>query len=181
MSRLGKLPIKLPEGVVAKIEDGFIIVKGPKGELRQELHDLAKIQINGDEIVVSVKDPEDKKERSFWGLFRSLINNMVVGVTEGFSKKLEVNGVGYRAQSSGRKLTLNLGFSHPVDFDLPEGIDAAVEGNSITISGFDKQLVGETAARIRKIKKPEPYKGKGIKYADEVIIRKEGKAAGKGD
>jgi large subunit ribosomal protein L6 len=181
MSRLGKLPISLPAGTEAKIEDNKIIVKGPKGELTQELNDLVQVEIKDNEIVVSIKDKEDKKEKSFWGLYRSLINNMVTGVSEGFEKKLEINGVGYRAAVSGQKLTLNVGFSHPVDFNLPAGITGAVEGNVITISGFDKQLVGELAAQIRKIRKPEPYKGKGIKYIDEIIRRKEGKTAGKAE
>lgn len=179
MSRLGKLPIKLPEGTQAKIEEDFIIVKGAKGELKTKLNDLVKINIKDDEIEVNVTNPKEKKNKSFWGLYRSLINNMVIGVSEGFEKKLEINGVGYRAQVSGKKLTLNVGFSHPVDFNLPEGITAQVENNLITISGIDKQLVGEIAAQIRKIRKPEPYKGKGIKYIDEVIRRKEGKTAGK--
>jgi large subunit ribosomal protein L6 len=181
MSRLGKLPIKLGEGTQAKIEDGFILVKGPKGELKERMHSLVKLEINDKEIKVSVGNPEDKKERALWGLYRSLINNMVVGVERGYEKKLEINGVGFRAAVSGNKLTLNVGYSHPVDYNLPDGISAQVEGNVITISGIDKQLVGEVAAQVRKIKKPEPYKGKGIKYIDETIIRKVGKAAVKGE
>lgn len=181
MSRLGKLPITLPEGIEARIEDNFIIVKGSKGELKQELNKLVNVEIKDKQITVDVKDKESKKEKAFWGLYRSLINNMVIGLNEGFEKKLEVNGVGYRVAAQGNKLNLNLGFSHPVEFLLPEGITAAVEGNVITISGINKQMVGETAAKIRKLRKPEPYKGKGIKYVDEVIIRKEGKTAGKGD
>ena len=181
MSRLGKLPISIPSGVDAKTDKGFIIVKGVKGELKQKLHNYIRIDIKGNEIIVSVENPEQKKEKAFWGLYRSLINNMVVGVSEGFEKKLEIVGVGYKVALSGKKLTLNLGFSHPVDFILPETITALVEGNFITISGFDKQLVGEVAAKIRKLKKPEPYKGKGIKYSDEVIIRKEGKTVAKGE
>jgi large subunit ribosomal protein L6 len=179
MSRLGKLPINLPNGTEAKIENGFIFVKGPKGELKEKLHSLVQVELSEKEISVKVKNTDSKKEKSFWGLYRSLINNMVVGATEGFEKKLEIIGVGYRANSLGAKLEVNAGYSHPVIFDLPEGISAAVEKNVITISGADKQLVGETAARVRKIRKPEPYKGKGIKYVDEVIVRKEGKAAGK--
>ena len=181
MSRLGKLPIEIPAGTQAKIENNFIIVKGPKGELKQELNNLVKVEVLENEIKVSVKNEKVKKERAFWGLYRSLINNMVEGVNGGFEKKLEVNGVGYRIALTGKKLTLNVGYSHPVDFELPEGITGAIEGNVITISGIDKQLVGEVAAKIRKIKKPEPYKGKGIKYIDEVIRRKEGKTAGKGE
>lgn len=180
MSRLGKLPIKLSDGVSAKIENNFIVVKGPKGELKQELHDLVQIDIKDNEIVVNVKNKEAGKERAFWGLYRSLINNMVVGVSEGFQKRMEVIGVGYRVAAAGNKLTFTVGYSHPVEFVLPEGITALVEGNNkLVLNGFDKQLIGETAARIRKIRKPEPYKGKGIKYADEVIIKKEGKSAAK--
>ena len=181
MSRLGKLPIEIPTGIQAKIENNFIIVKGSKGELKQELNNLVKVEVLEKEIKVSIKNEKVKKERAFWGLYRSLINNMVQGVETGFEKKLEVNGVGYRIALAGKKLTLNVGYSHPVDFEFPEGITGAVEGNVITISGIDKQLVGEVAAKIRKIKKPEPYKGKGIKYIDEVIRRKEGKTAGKGE
>lgn len=181
MSRLGKLPIELPDGTQAKIEGDFIIVKGPKGELKERTHELVKIEISEKEIVVSIKDITNKKEKAFWGLYRSLINNMVIGVNDGFEKKLEINGVGYKVALQGKKLILNVGFSHPVDFELPEGISATVEGNLITISGINKQIVGETAAQIRKVKKPEPYKGKGIKYIDEVIRRKAGKAAGKAE
>lgn len=181
MSRIGKLPIVLPEGAQAKIEDGFIVVKGNKGELRQQLHKLVKIDIAGNEIKVQVKNADSKKEKAFWGLFRSLINNMVQGVTVGYEKKLEIVGVGYKTSLSGNKLTLNVGYSHPVIYDLPRGIEAQTEGNIITISGIDKQLVGEVAAQIRKVRKPEPYKGKGIKYIDEIIRRKEGKAAVKSE
>ena len=180
MSRKGKLPIQLPNGVSAKIEEGFVVVKGPKGELKQELHELVNVEIKENEILVTVKNPEEKKDSSLWGLFRTLIENLVLGVSEGFEKKLEINGVGYRAAVSGKTLTLTVGFSHPVQFPIPEGITITVEGNVITVSGIDKQLVGEISAQIRKVKKPEPYKGKGIKYADEVI-RKEGKSAAKGE
>ena len=180
MSRLGKLPIELKDGTQAKIEKGFVIVKGPKGELKQAIHNLVKVEINDKEILVKVAKEKDKQQRSLWGLSRSLINNMVVGVNEGFTKKLEINGVGFKAAVSGQKLTLNLGFSHPIIYDVPDGITAQVEGNNvIIISGIDKQLVGEVAAQIRKKRKPEPYKGKGIKYSDEVVRRKAGKAAAK--
>ena len=180
MSRLGKLPINLSEGTQVNIEGDFVVVKGPRGELRQKTHRLVKIDIKDNSLEISVGNPKVKKERALWGLYRSLLNNMVIGVNNGFEKKLEINGVGYRVNLNGKKLTLNVGFSHPVDFDLPEGIDAEIEGNIITIRGIDKQSVGEVAATIRKIKKPEPYGGKGIKYVDEVIIRKEGKTAAKG-
>ena len=181
MSRLGKLPIELGEGTQAKIEDGFIVVKGAKGELKTKLHNLVKVETGDKEVKVSIANLANKNERALWGLYRSLIMNMVIGTRDGFEKKLEINGVGFKAAVSGRKLTLNVGFSHPVEYDLPEGINAAIEGNVITISGIDKQLVGETAAQIRKVRKPEPYKGKGIKYVDEVIIRKAGKTAAKGE
>jgi len=181
MSRLGKFPIELPQGTEARIQDDFIIVKGKNGELKQKLHDLVQVKVENNEITVSVKKPELKKEKSFWGLYWSLIKNMVIGVNEGFEKKLEIVGVGYRVNLAGKILKLNVGYSHGVDFPLPEGIKGGVEGNIISISGIDKQLVGETAAQIRKIKKPEPYKGKGIKYVDEIIRRKEGKAAAKGE
>lgn len=180
MSRLGKLPISLPEGTQVRIEGDFVIVKGPKGELKQKQHNLVKIEIQEDSLAVSVKNPQAKKDKSLWGLYRSLLNNMVSGVNTGFEKKLEVKGVGYRVSLNGKKLTFNVGYSHPVDFELPEGIEAQVEGNEVIVRGIDKQLVGEVAANIRKIKKPEPYGGKGIKYTDEVIIRKEGKTAAKG-
>ena len=176
MSRLGKLPIEIPQGTQVKIEDDFVIVKGPKGELREKINDTVKIEVSEKEVIISIKDIQSKKEKAFWGLYRSLISNMVEGVNSGFEKKLEINGVGYKVSLQGKKLVLNVGFSHPVDFELPEGISATVEANLITISGFDKQLVGETAARIRKVKKPEPYKGKGIKYVDEQIRRKAGKS-----
>ena len=181
MSRLGKLPIELPSGTSAKLEQGFIIVKGPKGELKTKMHDLVKVELAEKEIKLTINNQSNGKEKALWGLYRSLIKNMVVGVNDAYSKKLEINGVGYRAAVSGNILTLNVGYSHPVVYDLPEGIKAEVQGNNITISGIDKQLVGETAAQIRKIRKPEPYKGKGIKYSDEILRRKAGKTAGKSE
>ena len=181
MSRIGKLPIELIEGTQAKIEDGFIVVKGPKGELKQKINSLVNVKIDNNQIIISVDNIKDKNKKALWGLFRSLINNMVIGVTQGFEKKLEINGVGYKASASGSVLTLNVGFSHPVEYNLLDGISASVEKNIITINGIDKQLVGEIAAQIRKVRKPEPYKGKGIKYVDEVIRRKAGKTAAKGE
>lgn len=181
MSRLGKLPIELGDNTQARIENDFIIVKGPKGELKQKINDLVAIKIGDKEIVVSIKNLNNKKERAFWGLMRSLIQNMVTGVEVGFSKQLEINGVGYKAAVSGKKVTLNVGFSHPVEYNLPEGISVSVEKNLITVEGIDKQSVGEVAAQLRKVKKPEPYKGKGIKYIDEIIRRKESKTAVKGE
>ena len=181
MSRLGKLPIEIPQGTQIKIEDNFVVVKGPKGELKEKLINLVKVDIKEKEIIVSVDNPENKKQRAMWGLYRSLINNMVIGVNEGYSKQLEINGVGYRATLNGKKLVLNVGYSHPVEYNLPEGIEGTVEGNVVTISGISKHLVGEVAAQIRKVRKPEPYKGKGIKYMDEIIRRKVGKAAVKSE
>ncbi|MBU1131660.1 50S ribosomal protein L6 [Patescibacteria group bacterium] len=179
MSRIGKKIIVIPEGVQIKLEGSLLTVKGKKGELFQEIHPMVKVQQEGNEITVSVLDPNDHNQNALWGLFRSLIYNMIMGVTEGFSKKLEVNGIGYKAAASGKKLILNVGYSHPVEFVLPAGIECQVEKNIITISGFDKQLVGEVAANIRKVRKPEPYKGKGIKYLEEILRRKAGKTAAK--
>ena len=180
MSRIGKLPIILPQGTEAKISDKTVTIKGPKGELKEAIHKIAIVTMNGQEISVSVANQEDKKEKSLWGLTRSLIYNMVVGVNSGYEKKLEINGVGYRASVSGDAVVLNLGYSHPINFSLPAGIVAKVEKNIITIQGIDKQLVGETAAQIRRLRKPEPYKGKGIKYSDEIVRRKAGKTSAKG-
>lgn len=179
MSRLGKLPIELPAGTQAKLENGFIIVKGPRGELKTKLHEVVKIAITDKEITLSIEDQTVGKNKALWGLFRSLIKNMVIGVNEAYVKKLEINGVGYKAAVSGDKLTLNVGYSHPVIYNLPAGVKAEVQANVIIVSGIDKHLVGEVSAQIRKIRKPEPYKGKGIKYADETLRRKAGKTAGK--
>lgn len=177
MSRVGKAPIKVPANVEVKISGKNITVKGPKGELKLALRSEVLVSVVDNNIIVDVNDKENVKVRAFWGLFRNLINNMVIGVTDGFFKKMEIKGVGYRAQVNGQKLLLNLGFSHQVDFPLPVGITALVEGNFLTISGFDKQVVGEISAQIRKLRKPEPYKGKGIRYIDEVVRRKAGKTA----
>lgn len=179
MSRIGKKPIEIPTGVQVTIENNTVKVKGPKGELSQEIHALVKVEQVENQLIVTVKDEENHKEKALWGLFRSLVNNMILGVTEGFEKSLEINGVGYKASMSGKNLILNVGFSHPVEFAIPEGIECKVEKNVITINGISKQVVGEVAANIRKVKKPEPYKGKGIKYTDEIIRRKAGKAAAK--
>ncbi|HNZ86299.1 MAG TPA: 50S ribosomal protein L6 [bacterium] len=180
MSRIGKQPVIIPEGVTVQISDGSISVSGKKGKLQENLVPGVNVVIEENKIIVSVKDPEDKKQKARWGLQRSLINNMVNGVTNGYEKKLEVNGVGYRVALQGKKLILNVGFSHPVEYNIPETVEAVVEKNTITLTSFDKRLLGQTAAEIRSIKKPEPYKGKGIKYSDEVIRRKAGKVAGKG-
>ncbi|OGY88844.1 MAG: 50S ribosomal protein L6 [Candidatus Komeilibacteria bacterium RIFCSPLOWO2_01_FULL_45_10] len=175
MSRIGKKPIIIPPGVEVKINGNLASVKGPKGELEQEIHPLVKVAISGQEIQVSVFKTEEKEQRALWGLFRSLLNNMVLGVTQGFSKQLEINGIGFKAQVSGSKLILNVGYSHSVEYQIPKDIQITVEKNLITVAGAAKQEVGQVAAEIRAIKKPEPYQGKGIKYLDEVIRRKAGK------
>ena len=181
MSRIGKKPIKLPDGVEVIINRLDVFVKGPKGSLSLTMHPLAKAavkEIDGAKnIVVSMQKEEDSRQGALWGLTARLIANMVKGVTVGYEKKLEINGVGFKAAVVGDKVKLEVGFSHSVEYILPPGISAAVEKNVITISGIAKQSVGEAAAQIRKIKVPEPYKGKGIKYIDEVVRRKAGKAA----
>jgi len=177
MSRIGRLPIEIPAGVTVTVNDGLVTVKGPKGELTQEFRSEVDVKVE-DNIVNVTLVSEEKGASSFWGLTRALIANMIEGVTEGFEKKLQMIGMGYRAKKiSDKKISMTVGFSHPVEFDAPEGVTLDVEGTDlITISGFDKQQVGLTAALIRKIKKPEPYKGKGIRYIDEVVKRKAGKA-----
>ena len=175
MSRIGRMPIAIPAGVTVSIaENNHVTVKGPKGTLERTLPVEMEIKVEGEEVTVT--RPNDlKKMKSLHGLTRTLINNMVIGVTDGYEKVLEVNGVGYRAQKSGKKLTLNLGFSHPVEMEDPEGIESSVDGNKIIVKGIDKEKVGQYAAEIRDKRRPEPYKGKGIKYIDEVIRRKVGK------
>ena len=180
MSRIGRLPVAVPAGVEVKIaENNVVTVKGPKGTLERALPVEMSIKLEDGHVVVT--RPSDlKKMKALHGLTRTLIHNMVVGVTEGFEKKLEVNGVGYRAAKSGKKLTLNLGYSHPVEMIDPEGIETVVDGqNLITVKGIDKEKVGQFAAEIRDKRRPEPYKGKGIKYADETIRRKVGKTGKK--
>ncbi|MDE7312000.1 MAG: 50S ribosomal protein L6 [Eubacterium sp.] len=179
MSRIGRMPIAVPAGVTVEIaENNKVTVKGPKGELERVLPSEMEIKQEDGQILVT--RPNDlKKMKSLHGLTRTLINNMVVGVTDGYTKQLEVNGVGYRAAKSGNKLTLNLGYSHPVIMEDPEGLESVVEGNKITIKGIDKEKVGQYAAEIRDKRRPEPYKGKGIKYMDEVIRRKVGKTGKK--
>ncbi len=179
MSRIGKMPIAIPAGVTVSVaENNKVTVKGPKGTLERVLPKEMEIKVEGTEVLVS-RPNELKKMKSLHGLTRTLINNMVVGVTSGYEKKLEVNGVGYRAAKAGKKLTLSLGYSHPVEMNDPEGIETVVEGNVITVKGIDKEKVGQFAAEIRDKRRPEPYKGKGIKYADEVIRRKVGKTGKK--
>ncbi len=179
MSRIGRMPIAVPAGVTVDIaENNKVTVKGPKGTLERVLPAEMEITKEGEEILV--KRPNDlKKMKSLHGLTRTLINNMVVGVTEGYTKTLEVNGVGYRAAKQGSKLTLSLGYSHPVEMTDPEGITTTVDGNKIVVSGIDKEKVGQYAAEIREKRAPEPYKGKGIKYDYEVIRRKVGKTGKK--
>ena len=176
MSRIGKLPISVPGGVTITVDDGnTVTVKGPKGTLTEKISpDMMIEQDNG---VLHVKRPsDDKQHRALHGLTRSLIHNMVVGVTEGFAKNLEIEGVGYRAQLQGSKLVLNMGYSHPVEFEAPEGMSFEVPApNRITVKGISKQQVGQMAADIRAVREPEPYKGKGIRYAGEYVRRKEGK------
>lgn len=180
MSRIGRMPISVPAGVEVKLEEGNVItVKGKNGTLTRTLHPDMIIEVSANEILVK-RPSEDKNHKALHGLTRTLINNMVIGVTEGFTKELEINGVGYRGQMKGKTLALTLGYSHPVDYDAPEGITLEMPTpNKILVKGANKELVGATAAKIRTFRLPEPYKGKGIKYADEVIRRKEGKA-GKG-
>ena len=176
MSRIGIKPVNIPANVEVKIDNhNYAVVKGPKGQLEQQLPKSMKIEIDG--AVINVSRPDDQKEhRSLHGLTRTLVSNMVVGVSEGFSKTLEIVGVGYRAQKQGTKLVLSLGFSHPVEMEDPQGIETAVEGtNKIIVKGTDKQQVGNYAAVIRDWRRPEPYKGKGIKYSNEVVRRKAGK------
>lgn len=181
MSRIGRMPVVIPAGVEVKVtENNEVQVKGPKGTLTQQLSGEMKITVEGGQIIVE-RPSEDKRHKSLHGLTRTLINNMVVGVTQGYEKNLEINGVGYRASKSGKKLVLNLGYSHPVEMEEPEGVTVEVPAqNKIVVKGIDKQAVGEFAAKIRSKRAPEPYKGKGIKYDNEVIKRKEGKTGGKG-
>ena len=179
MSRIGKMPIAVPAGVTVDIaENNKVTVKGPKGELSRALAPEMEIKQDGDTITVS--RPNDlKRNRALHGLTRTLLNNMIIGVTDGYTKTLEVNGVGYRAAKQGKKLVLNLGYSHPVEMEDPEGLETKVEDNKIIVSGIDKEKVGQYAAEIRSTRAPEPYKGKGIKYDYEVIRRKVGKTGKK--
>ena len=175
MSRIGKKPVAIPSGVTAAIDNGMLNVKGPKGTLSMGLSDLVEYKLENDEITVTPAN-DTRAARNHWGMQRTLVSNLVEGVTEGFTKVLEINGVGYRASAQGKKLKLQLGYSHDVDLDVPEGLEVKTpDQTTVEISGIDKQKVGQVAAEIRRWRKPEPYKGKGIKYADEFIFRKEGK------
>jgi large subunit ribosomal protein L6 len=178
MSRIGKQPVAVPDKVNVTIANRVIDVKGHKGNLTFTHHEGVTVTQEDKNLVVKPVDASNKN-RALWGLTRTLVNNMMVGVTDGFTKSLEFNGVGYKAVVKGRVLTLNLGYSHPIDYELPEGVDAKVTKNVIEVSGSNKELVGFAAAKIRSFRKPEPYKGKGIKYSDEVIIRKAGKTGAK--
>jgi len=177
MSRIGKQPITLPAGVEARIAADFVTVKGSRGELTSPLFAGISVVQDGDQLVVSCSDLETKKTKSFYGLVRALLANNIEGVSKGFEKTLELRGVGYRAQAQGKILNLSLGFSHPVEYALPDGIEARVDKSNIIVSGIDKQKVGQAAAEIRAYRPPEPYKGKGVRYAGEYVAMKEGKKA----
>ena len=178
MSRIGKKPIPIPKEVKIDFEGDLLTVKGPKGKLSRKIHPRVNVRYENDEIVVSVSDTS-KESRSLHGLHRALIANMVTGVNKGFERGLEIVGVGYRAELSGKKARFHLGYSDPVEFQLPDSIEARIEKTRITLSGIDKELLGATAAKIRALRSPEPYKGKGIRYAGEMIRRKAGKTASK--
>ena len=178
MSRIGKLPVVIPTGVTITVDQDVVHVTGPKGSLNTTILSDVTVEVTDGKVVVTRKSDE-KIAKSQHGLIRALIANMVKGVTDGFEKKLELNGVGFRVSGGGQALTFNIGLSHPVEFKAPEGVKLEVQQNTITVSGIDKQQVGQVAADIRALKKPEPYKGKGIKYVDEVIRRKAGKAGTK--
>lgn len=177
MSRVGKQPIKIESGVEVRIDNNEIIVKGPKGELKKTLFNVLDTKIEEGQVIITPKD-EEKETNALWGLQRSLIANMIEGVSKGYEKKLELVGVGYRAQMKGTKLSIEIGFSHPVEFEAVDGITFEAEKTNIKVSGIDKGLVGQYAANIRKVRKPEPYKGKGIRYQGEIVRKKVGKKAG---
>jgi large subunit ribosomal protein L6 len=176
MSRVGKMPVVIPQGVKVTVADNLITVEGPKGKLVQDYNPLVTITVDGQAATV-VRNDDSKPARSFHGLYRNLLNNMVTGVTTGFAKSLLINGVGYRAELKGEILGLNLGYSNPVDYVIPKGVTVEVEGqNKVTVKGIDKVLVGRVASEIRSIRPPEPYKGKGVKYENEYVRRKVGKS-----
>ena len=181
MSKIGKKPIDIPAGITVSADSNNVAVKGSKGELSVTVDSIIKVEVKDNKVVLSLKK-ETKKANALWGLSRSLIANMIYGIEKGYEKELELQGVGYKVAQKGNDLELNLGFSHPVNFKAPEGIEFKIEKNKITISGIDKQLVGQVTADIRSLKKPEPYKGKGIRYVGEQVRRKVGKkAAGAGE
>lgn len=178
MSRIGKVPVNIPDKVEVKITGCKVVVKGPKGQLENSIHPLMNAVIKDKQVLVTPKN-ESRECKALWGTTRTLVNNMVVGVTTGFTKTLEFNGVGYKAAVAGKTVTLNLGHSHPIDYKLPDGIEAKVNKNLIDIIGANKELVGFVAAKIRSFRPTEPYKGKGLKYVNEVVVRKAGKAGAK--
>ncbi|MEA2047540.1 MAG: 50S ribosomal protein L6 [Campylobacterota bacterium] len=178
MSRVGKRPVTVASGIEVSLEGTCLVAKKGKLEKRLETHGRVEISIDGT-LVTFTRVGEEKQDAAYWGTYRALFNNIIIGLDKGYSKSLEINGVGYRAAVQGKVLNLQLGFSHDINFDIAEGLEMKVEKNVITISGTDKQAVGQAAAKIRSFRPPEPYKGKGVKYTDEVIIRKAGKAAGK--
>jgi large subunit ribosomal protein L6 len=179
MSRIGRKTIEIPKGVTLDIKPEVISAKGPKGTLKLPRHKQVGIKQEGNELVFT-RESEDKPVRAAHGLMRALTANLLKGVTDGFERKLEINGVGYRAEVKGSSVTLTLGYSHPIEYKLPEGVSAKIDKNLLILAGIDKQLLGAAAAKIRSFRPPEPYKGKGIKYVEETILRKAGKAAGKG-
>jgi large subunit ribosomal protein L6 len=178
MTRVGNKPIQIPKGVKTELRGELLVITGPRGELSRTMHPAVRIRVEGEQLFVSVEGG-NHKWNALHGLYRALIANMVRGVSEGFERVLEIVGVGYRAELSGRTATFHLGYSHPIQFQLPEGIDAKIEKTKITLSGVDKEVLGRTAAKIRGLRGPEPYKGKGIKYAEENIKRKAGKTGAK--
>jgi len=178
MSRVGKRPVTVASGIEVSVDGTCLVAKKGNLEKRLETHGRVGISIEGSEVLFERRG-EEKQDAAFWGTYRALFNNIIIGLDQGYKKALEINGVGYRAAVEGKKLVLQLGFSHPVNYDIPEGLEMKVEKNVITITGTDKQVVGQAAAEIRSFRPPEPYKGKGVKYTDEHIIRKAGKAAGK--
>ncbi len=177
MSRIGKQIIKIPNGVEVSVKEGKIFVRGPKGQLERDLHKLVTINVADGQATVDVVNKENKFERSLWGTFASHLKNMIEGVSNGFKRQLEINGVGYKVAMQGKDLKIDVGYSNPVIYKIPEGVTASVEKNLITLEGVSNELLGRVASEIRAIRKPEPYKGKGIKYVEETIRRKAGKAA----
>ena len=178
MSRIGKKPIEIPKTVNIDLKGDLLTAKGPKGQLERKIHPKVTIQIDEGRLQVIVKD-DTKESASLHGLHRALIANMVTGVSKGFERALEIVGVGYRAELSGRVVTLHLGYSHPINYELPENVDATIDRTKILLTGIDKEILGRAAAKMRSFRKPEPYKGKGIKYANEIIRRKAGKTGAK--
>ena len=178
MSRVGNKPIRIPEGVRTELRGELLVITGPRGELMRKMHPAVRISVDGEHLSVLI-DGGNNKLNALHGLYRALIANMVKGVSEGFERALEIVGIGYRAELSGRTATFHLGYSHPIHFQLPDGIDAKIEKTKITLTGIDKEILGRTAAKIRSLRGPEPYKGKGIKYSEETIRRKAGKTGAK--